>query len=121
MSIDDDASFRFIDLFAGLGGFHVALKRLGGEAVFAAESNPTLNELYRENFNLDAWTDVNSLSSSAIITSEVPDHDVLTAGFRASRSQKPGSNSDSNIRCKDSCSLGCSIFFGRSVPRRFHT
>lgn len=90
MSIDDGASFRFIDLFAGLGGFHVALKQLGGEAVFAAESNPTLNQLYRENFKLDVWTDVNSLSSSAIITSEIPDHDVLTAGFPCQPFSKAG-------------------------------
>jgi DNA (cytosine-5)-methyltransferase 1 len=86
----DDASFRFIDLFAGLGGFHVALKELGGEAVFAAESNPILNELYRENFKLDVWTDVNRLSSPAIIASEVPDHDVLTAGFPCQPFSKAG-------------------------------
>lgn len=39
-------AFRFIDLFAGLGGFHVALQELNGEGVFAAEWEPTLNALY---------------------------------------------------------------------------
>jgi DNA (cytosine-5)-methyltransferase 1 len=86
----DSVNFRFIDLFAGLGGFHVALNELGGEAVFAAESDPTLNELYRENFGLDVWADVNRLNSPAIIASEIPDHDVLTAGFPCQPFSKAG-------------------------------
>lgn len=84
------ASFRFIDLFAGLGGFHVALRELGGEGVFAAEWEPTLNALYRRNFQLDPWTDVNDLSTPAIIAHEVPDHDVLTAGFPCQPFSKAG-------------------------------
>ncbi|MHA7280529.1 DNA (cytosine-5-)-methyltransferase [Arthrobacter sp. MDT2-2] len=84
------ASFRFIDLFAGLGGFHVALRELGGEAVFAAEWDPTLNTLYKENFDLTAWTDVNMLANSAIIEREIADHDVLTAGFPCQPFSKAG-------------------------------
>lgn len=83
-------SFRFIDLFAGLGGFHVALKELGGEGVFAAEWDPALNELYRKNFKLDAWTDINNLSDPTVIAREVPDHDVLTAGFPCQPFSKAG-------------------------------
>ena len=37
---------RFVDLFAGLGGFRVALERLGHECVFACEIDPQLQELY---------------------------------------------------------------------------
>ncbi|MBQ2536503.1 MAG: DNA cytosine methyltransferase, partial [Bacteroidaceae bacterium] len=37
---------RFIDLFAGLGGFHLALSRLGHECVFASEIQPKLQKLY---------------------------------------------------------------------------
>ena len=36
-------TFQFVDLFSGLGGFHVALNDLDGEVVFAAEWEPTLN------------------------------------------------------------------------------
>ena len=82
--------FRFIDLFAGLGGFHVALRELGGEAVFAAEWDPRLNALYKQNFKLDAWADVNDLSSAEIIENNVPDHDVLTAGFPCQPFSKAG-------------------------------
>ena len=74
-------AFRFVDLFAGLGGFHVALDELEGRGVFAAEWEPTLRALYKVNFGIDAWGDLNDLSSDEIIARSVPDHHVLTAGF----------------------------------------
>lgn len=82
--------FRFVDLFAGLGGFHVALSGLGGRAVFAAEWDPTLNSLYEVNFGLPAWKDVNDLGNSTTIAQAVPDHDVLTAGFPCQPFSKAG-------------------------------
>ena len=42
-------SFKFVDLFSGLGGFHYALKELGGECVFASEIDPQLRALYIKN------------------------------------------------------------------------
>lgn len=42
--------YRFIDLFAGLGGFHLALESLGHECVFASELKPDLQALYKVNF-----------------------------------------------------------------------
>jgi DNA (cytosine-5)-methyltransferase 1 len=83
-------SFRFIDLFAGLGGFHVALRDLGGEGVFAAEWDSTLNKLYKTNYQLEAWSDVNDLSTPEIISEKIPDHDVLTAGFPCQPFSKAG-------------------------------
>lgn len=83
--------FRFVDLFAGLGGFHVALKDLGGQGVFAAEWDPALNELYKTNFDLsEIWKDVSDLKNAAIIARVVPDHDVLTAGFPCQPFSKAG-------------------------------
>jgi len=46
------ARLKFIDLFAGLGGFHQALVSLGHECVFASEIDPELAELYFKNFGL---------------------------------------------------------------------
>jgi DNA (cytosine-5)-methyltransferase 1 len=90
-SVDQpDARFRFIDLFAGLGGFHVALGGLGGKGVFAAEWEPTLNTLYEHNFGIAPWSDVNELDSDAVIAQTVPDHDVLTAGFPCQPFSKAG-------------------------------
>ncbi|WP_265442510.1 DNA (cytosine-5-)-methyltransferase [Flexivirga meconopsidis] len=82
--------FKFVDLFAGLGGFHVALDDLDGEGVFAVEWEPTLNALYTKNFNMAAWSDINDLASDEIIRAQVPDHQVLTAGFPCQPFSKAG-------------------------------
>lgn len=88
---EDEATFSFIDLFAGLGGFHVALEQLGGRGVFAAEWEPTLNKLYADNFpETVVWSDVNELDSAAVIDEKVPEHQVLTAGFPCQPFSKAG-------------------------------
>lgn len=78
-------SFRFIDLFAGLGGFHVALQQLGGECVFASELKPTLRETYELNFGIKPEGDITNIDPSTI-----PDHDILTAGFPCQPFSKAG-------------------------------
>lgn len=54
-----DTEPRFIDLFAGLGRFHIALERIGGRCLFAAEWKDHPRDLYEENFGLrpagDMW------------------------------------------------------------------
>lgn len=86
--------FRFVDLFAGLGGFHVALRNLGGEAVFAAEWEPTLNQLYEKNFGIVPVGDLNLVAGEGAtdedISRTVPDHEVLTAGFPCQPFSKAG-------------------------------
>jgi DNA (cytosine-5)-methyltransferase 1 len=77
--------FRFVDLFAGLGGFHVALERLGGEAVFASEWVPSLASLYERNFGLKPHGDI-----SKVAAIDIPDHDVLAAGFPCQPFSKAG-------------------------------
>ncbi|MFP3385727.1 DNA cytosine methyltransferase [Tritonibacter sp. SIMBA_163] len=83
-------AFRFVDLFAGLGGFHVALDELEGRGVFAAEREPKLKALYKVNFGVGAWGDLNELHSDEIIARNVPDHHVLTAGFPCQPFSKAG-------------------------------
>jgi DNA (cytosine-5)-methyltransferase 1 len=78
-------TFTFIDLFAGLGGFHVALKGLGGECVFAAEWKNHLRDLYKVNHGLYPAGDVATCEPSTI-----PNHDVLTAGFPCQPFSKAG-------------------------------
>ena len=67
---------KFIDLFAGLGGFHVALKEQGHECVFACEIEEFLRKHYHKNFNLHPSGDI-----SKIAINSIPDHDILCAGF----------------------------------------
>lgn len=68
---------QFIDLFAGLGGFHLALQQLGHECVFACEINKPLAQLYHQNFNLEPFNDIRLID----IEKNIPDHDILCAGF----------------------------------------
>ena len=67
---------RFVDLFAGLGGFHVALSSLGHECVFASELDCTLRHLYRKNFKMEAAGDIRRVDLG-----DIPEHDILCAGF----------------------------------------
>lgn len=85
-----DSQFRFVDLFAGLGGFHVALANLGGEGVFAAEWEPVLNDLYSKNFGIKPWGDITTLDTDADIQDSIPDHEILTAGFPCQPFSKAG-------------------------------
>ena len=77
---------RFVDLFAGLGGFRVALERLGHECVFACEIDPQLQELYGLNF-----PDGPGIHGDIRASKEyVPPHDVLCAGFPCQPFSKSG-------------------------------
>lgn len=67
---------RFIDLFAGLGGFHLALENLGHKCVFASEIDETLRETYYKNFGMSAFGDIREVAVESI-----PSHDILCAGF----------------------------------------
>jgi DNA (cytosine-5)-methyltransferase 1 len=77
--------YRFIDLFAGLGGFHQALKALGHECVFASEIDEDLADLYEKNFGLRPHGDIRSIDLLS-----VPDHDILCAGFPCQPFSKAG-------------------------------
>lgn len=77
---------RFVDLFAGLGGFHVALSDLGHECVFACEIDQSLCDLYERNFGLLPVGDIRKINPC-----DVPAHDVLCAGFPCQPFSKAGS------------------------------
>lgn len=76
---------RFIDLFAGLGGFHLALKQLGHKCVFACEIDEVLTALYEKNFGLRPHGDIRILDLG-----NVPSHDILCAGFPCQPFSKAG-------------------------------
>lgn len=84
--------FRFVDLFAGIGGIRLAFESIGGQCVFTSEWNKFAQQTYARNFGHDLPGFVDELYEEAtghvfagditrIDESSVPDHDVLLAGF----------------------------------------
>lgn len=77
--------YRFIDLFAGIGGFHLAFHRQGCECVFASEIDRDARATYLKNFERmvpDLFLNGNYNDDiTKINPHEVPDHDILCAGF----------------------------------------
>lgn len=76
---------KFIDLFAGLGGFHLALKKLGHKCIFACEINDSLAILYEKNFNIEVDRDIRKIDLS-----KIRKHDILCAGFPCQPFSKAG-------------------------------
>jgi len=81
-------AFRFIDLFAGIGGFHAALKALGGECVYAVEIDPDASAVYKRNWGVDPLGDITQDANDEVM--DVPQHDVLAAGFPCQPFSKSG-------------------------------
>jgi DNA (cytosine-5)-methyltransferase 1 len=79
------AKYRFIDLFAGIGGFHLALHNLGAKCVFASEWNDHARRTYEHNFKSISPNLFKTGNFAGDITQvskkDIPDFDILTGGF----------------------------------------
>lgn len=80
-------SFTFVDLFAGIGGFHNALHEVGGECVFASEWDDAAAAVYELNWGVRPHGDIVPLTEPEV---RVPPHDVLCAGFPCQPFSKSG-------------------------------
>lgn len=92
------AKFKFIDLFAGIGGFHQAMRYLGGECVMAAEINQACIDTYKLNFKTKEKIirrDVKDIDPSTI-----EDFDVLCAGFPCQPFSKAGNQEGFNDKTR---------------------
>ena len=69
-------TFKFIDLFAGIGGIRIPFERLGGTCVFSSEWDKHAQESYQENFGEIPFGDITKIHEK-----NIPDHDILLAGF----------------------------------------
>jgi DNA (cytosine-5)-methyltransferase 1 len=80
--------FRFVDLFAGVGGFHAVGYALGGEGVYAVEVDEAAARIYRQNWGLNPLGDITTDANDHSM--RVPEHDVLFAGFPCQPFSKSG-------------------------------
>ena len=69
-------SFKFIDLFAGIGGFRQAFEAANYECVFSSEINEHCQKVYKDNFKEDPFPDVADINAE-----KLPDFQILLAGF----------------------------------------
>ena len=81
----EKATFTFIDLFAGIGGFHLAMEQLGGRCVFASEWDEDCKRTYEANYGVTPFGDITKISEK-----DIPAHDVLCAGFPCQPFSKAG-------------------------------
>lgn len=71
-----DPKFTFIDLFAGVGGFRLAMQNLGGKCVFSSEIDRFAKNTYEHNFGEVPFGDITKINEN-----NVPEHNILCAGF----------------------------------------
>ena len=81
------AGFTFVDLFAGIGGFHQVMHERGGRCVFASEIDPAASAVYEANWGTRPAGDIRPLTEGRM---HVPPHDVLCAGFPCQPFSKSG-------------------------------
>ena len=80
---------NFIDLFAGLGGFHLALSRLGHQCVFASEIQPKLQKLYRLNFpDVPIMGDITKIKAVNLSLSPARSRDLKMSWVEATSSMR---------------------------------
>ena len=78
VGLEGKRSFRFIDLFAGIGGMRIGFEAAGGECIFTCEWNPEAQKTYGANFPCDhpVVGDIRNVRPQ-----DIPPYDVLVAGF----------------------------------------
>ena len=69
-------NFKFIDLFAGIGGFRLGFEKVGGSCVFSSEWDENAKKTYFNNFNEIPHGDITKINPC-----DIPKFDVLLGGF----------------------------------------
>lgn len=74
--LKNGGGYRFIDLFAGIGGMRIAFESAGGQCVYSNEWNKYSQQTYFANFGVQPDGDITKVAAE-----DIPDHDILVAGF----------------------------------------
>jgi DNA (cytosine-5)-methyltransferase 1 len=106
----ENPKFTFIDLFAGIGGFRLALQEQQGKCVFSSEWDRSAKRTYFKNFGEVPFGDIRAFTGEHIddelLDTLIPDHNILTAGFpcqpfsRAGVSARTSLGKDHGFACK---------------------
>ena len=75
-SVHSKEQYTFIDLFAGIGGMHIAYDSAGARCVYSNEWNKYSQQTYYANFGIQPDGDITKIAAE-----DIPDHDILVAGF----------------------------------------
>ena len=68
--------YKFIDLFCGIGGFHIAFSSFGAKCVFASVIDDQAKKVYEKNFKTKVFGDITKISPK-----DIAQHDIICAGF----------------------------------------
>lgn len=119
--------FKFIDLFAGVGGFRLALNKSGGRCVFSSEWDNSAKETYFNNHKEIPFGDVTKFTNQSIeeglLNRLMPEHDVLAAGFpcqpfsRAGVSARTALNKKHGFECNTQGTLFYDVVRVAAVKR----
>jgi len=109
--------FTFIDLFAGIGGFRLALQKHGGKCVFSSEWDYAARQTYRDNYGEVPFGDIRQFTAENIsnraLRKLIPKHDVLAAGFPCQPFSRAGVSARNALGKKHgfSCEIQGTLFF----------
>ncbi|QXD25381.1 DNA cytosine methyltransferase [Opitutia bacterium ISCC 51] len=111
--------FTFIDLFAGIGGFRIALQGLGGKCLFSSEWDRHAKETYFQNYGEVPFGDITKLSEKKLIENPV---DILAGGFPCQPFSRAGVSARSSLGQEHgfSCETQGQLFFDVISMAKIH-
>lgn len=93
-------SFKFIDLFAGIGGIRLGFESVGGHCVFSSEFDENACKTYEANFDEHPSGDITKIDAK-----DIPDFDILLGGFLAKLSPSLENKKALKMKLAEPCSL----------------
>ena len=108
----NEQQLKFIDLFSGIGGFHQAIRNLGGKCVLSSEIDEYAIETYEKNYHIKSAGDVKKIDIN-----DIPEHDVLCAGFPCQTFSKAGKQEGFKDQVKGTLFFEIGRILGSKKPK----